>query len=116
MPRRRNRSAARRALPIRSVMASRSCWSTKPANWTTEARAAAMNAKTIKEDQAQAFDTAPWPPEIKYIAADKCLVVSFDTGETLRYPAAFLRVSSHSAEAQGHGPGQKPVGARPRQP
>src|SRR3546814_13763753 len=80
-------------------MASRSCWSTKPANWTTEARAAAMNAKTIKEDQAQAFDTAHWPTEIKYIAAEKCLVVSFDTGETFRYPAEFLRVVSLPATA-----------------
>src|SRR3546814_6662188 len=115
MPRRRNRSAARRALPIRSVMASRSCWSTKPANWTTEARAAAMNAKTIKEDQAQAFDTAHWPTEIKYIAAEKCLVVSFDTGETFRYPAEFLRGESPSAEVQGHGPGQKQGAARRRQ-
>src|SRR3546814_13551690 len=95
-------------------MASRSCWSTKPANWTTEARAAAMNAKTIKEDQAQAFDTAHWPTEIKYIAAEKCLVVSFDTGETFRYPAEFLRVESPSAEVQGHGPGQKQVVARRR--
>jgi DUF971 family protein len=73
-----------------------------------------MNTKPIEEQEAQAFDTAHWPTEIKYVSADKTLVVSFDSGETFRYPAEFLRVESPSAEVQGHGPGQKQIVARRR--
>lgn len=73
-----------------------------------------MNTKPIGEQEAQAFDTAHWPSEIKYLSAEKTLVVSFDSGETFRYPAEFLRVESPSAEVQGHGPGQKQIVARRR--
>ncbi|HMA14050.1 MAG: gamma-butyrobetaine hydroxylase-like domain-containing protein [Bacteroidota bacterium] len=73
-----------------------------------------MNAKSIEEQEAQAFDTAHWPSEIKYLSSEKTLVVSFDSGETFRYPAEFLRVESPSAEVQGHGPGQKQIVARRR--
>src|SRR5690606_12088444 len=58
---------------------------------------------------SQAFATTHWPTEIKYISAEKTLVVSFDSGETFRFPAEFLRVESPSAEVQGHGPGQKQI-------
>lgn len=68
-----------------------------------------MNAKTIGEQDSQAFATTHWPTEIKYISAEKTLVVSFDSGETFRFPAEFLRVESPSAEVQGHGPGQKQI-------
>jgi len=73
-----------------------------------------MNGKTIQEDSAQGFDTAHWPTEIRYSAAEKQLVVAFDSGETFTYPAEFLRVESPSAEVQGHGPGQKQIVARRR--
>ena len=54
-------------------------------------------------------DDKPWPSELRYISADKCLVVSFDNGESHVLPAELLRVESPSAEVQGHGPGQKVV-------
>jgi len=73
-----------------------------------------MNARTVQEDEAQAFDTTHWPTEIKYLSAEKKLEVSFDSGETFTYPAEFLRVESPSAEVQGHGPGQKQIVARRR--
>jgi DUF971 family protein len=73
-----------------------------------------MNAKTVQEDEAQAFDTAHWPTEIRYLSQEKKLVVSFDSGETFTYPAEFLRVESPSAEVQGHGPGQKQIIAKRR--
>ena len=73
-----------------------------------------MSGKTIQEDPAQGFDTAHWPTEIKYLSAEKRLVVSFDSGETFSYPAEFLRVESPSAEVQGHGPGQKQIVAKRR--
>jgi DUF971 family protein len=50
---------------------------------------------------------APWPAEIRLLAAEKVLEVDFDGGETFRLPAEYLRVESPSAEVQGHGPGQK---------
>jgi len=52
-------------------------------------------------------DDTPTPDEIRYISAEKRLVITFANGETLSYPAELLRVESPSAEVQGHGPGQK---------
>lgn len=52
-------------------------------------------------------DAKPWPTELRYIAAEKRLVVGFDDGESFSLPAELLRVESPSAEVQGHGPGQK---------
>ena len=72
------------------------------------------DGKTIREEPAQAFDTEHWPTEIRYLSAEKQLVVSFDSGETFTYPAELLRVESPSAEVQGHGPGQKQVVAKRR--
>ncbi len=54
-------------------------------------------------------DDKPWPSELRYISAEKRLVVSFDNGESHSLPAELLRVESPSAEVQGHGPGQKVV-------
>ncbi|MEQ9606659.1 MAG: DUF971 domain-containing protein [Kiloniellaceae bacterium] len=71
-------------------------------------------SKTIREDSAQAFETEHWPTEIRYLSAEKQLVVSFDSGGTFTYPAELLRVESPSAEVQGHGPGQKQIVARRR--
>jgi DUF971 family protein len=68
-----------------------------------------MNGKPIEEQEAQGFDTQHWPTEIRYLSADKQLLVVFDSGESFTYPAEFLRVESPSAEVQGHGPGQKKV-------
>jgi DUF971 family protein len=73
-----------------------------------------MNDKTIQENEAQGFDTTHWPTEIRYLSAEKQLVVSFDSGETFTYPAEFLRVESPSAEVQGHGPSQKQIVSRRR--
>jgi DUF971 family protein len=50
---------------------------------------------------------APWPVEIRLKRAEKELEVAFDSGETFRLPAEYLRVESPSAEVKGHGPGQK---------
>jgi DUF971 family protein len=47
--------------------------------------------------------------EIRYISAEKRLVVDFEDGASFSYPAEYLRVESPSAEVQGHGPGQKKI-------
>ena len=46
----------------------------------------------------------PWPTAIKLHRASRVLEITFDSGETFRLPAEFLRVHSPSAEVQGHGP------------
>ena len=51
--------------------------------------------------------SAPIPIRIVLHRASHVLEVEFDSGETFRLPAEYLRVNSPSAEVQGHGPGQK---------
>ena len=55
------------------------------------------------------MNTAPWPVEFRLKSADKTLEVDFDSGETFRLPAEYLRVESPSAEVQGHNPSQKQI-------
>lgn len=49
----------------------------------------------------------PIPTRITLHRASHLLEVGFDSGETFRLPAEYLRVNSPSAEVQGHGPGQR---------
>ncbi|HEV2161579.1 MAG TPA: DUF971 domain-containing protein [Stellaceae bacterium] len=55
------------------------------------------------------MNAAPWPVEFRLKSADKALEVDFDSGETFRLPAEYLRVESPSAEVQGHNPSQKQI-------
>jgi DUF971 family protein len=48
-----------------------------------------------------------WPTAIHLADQGKTLNISFEGGETFALPAEFLRVSSPSAEVQGHDPSQK---------
>ncbi len=48
-----------------------------------------------------------WPTAIRLAEQGRVLEATFESGETFALPAEFLRVSSPSAEVQGHGPGQK---------
>ena len=51
--------------------------------------------------------TESWPTEIRLKEDKKTLVVTFENGETYDFSAEFLRVTSPSAEVQGHAPDQK---------
>ena len=51
--------------------------------------------------------SSPIPTSLTLHRALHVLEVGFDSGETFRLPAEYLRVNSPSAEVQGHGPGQK---------
>ena len=51
--------------------------------------------------------SSPIPTTLTLHRASHALEVAFDSGETFRLPAEYLRVNSPSAEVQGHGPGQK---------
>ncbi|MDE2513490.1 MAG: DUF971 domain-containing protein [Alphaproteobacteria bacterium] len=55
------------------------------------------------------MNASPWPVEIRLKSADKVLEIDFDSGETFRLPAEYLRVESPSAEVQGHVPSQKQI-------
>jgi len=48
-----------------------------------------------------------WPTEIRLHKDRKTITVSFDSGESFALAAEYLRVSSPSAEVQGHAPDQR---------
>ena len=49
----------------------------------------------------------PRPTRLVFHRASHVLEIEFDTGETFRLPAEYLRVHSPSAEVQGHAPSQR---------
>jgi DUF971 family protein len=51
----------------------------------------------------------PWPTELRVADGGKLLRVSFDDGSSCALTAELLRVSSPSAEVQGHAPGERKV-------
>jgi DUF971 family protein len=51
-----------------------------------------------------AISAKPWPVELRIDRAAKKLAVQFDSGAVFDLSAEYLRVSSPSAEVQGHGP------------
>ncbi len=57
--------------------------------------------------------TQAWPVEIRLLKDRRTLVVSFDDGVEFSLPAELLRVTSPSAEVQGHSEAQrKTVGGK----
>jgi DUF971 family protein len=54
-----------------------------------------------------------WPVEIRLVKDRRALNVAFDDGKTFNLPAELLRVTSPSAEVQGHSEAQrKTVGGK----
>jgi DUF971 family protein len=49
----------------------------------------------------------PWPTELRLSKDKRTLSVTFDSGEMFRLPAEYLRVTSPSAEVQGHSPHER---------
>jgi DUF971 family protein len=57
--------------------------------------------------------TAAWPVEIRLVKDRRALNIAFDDGQTFSLPAELLRVTSPSAEVQGHSESQrKTVGGK----
>ena len=57
--------------------------------------------------------TAAWPVEIRLVKDRRALNVAFDDGQTFSLAAELLRVTSPSAEVQGHSESQrKTVGGK----
>lgn len=57
--------------------------------------------------EARPVVTESWPTELKLDAEKRVLAVSFDDGQSFALPAELLRVTSPSAEVQGHSPDQR---------
>jgi len=51
--------------------------------------------------------TSPWPTEIRLSPDKRLLTVSFEDGSRYELAAEYLRVTSPSAEVQGHNKAQK---------
>ena len=49
----------------------------------------------------------PWPTELRLHKDRKTLTVAFDSGESFDLSAEYLRVTSPSAEVQGHSPDER---------
>ncbi len=49
----------------------------------------------------------PWPTELRLSKDKKVLNVAFDNGESFALDAEYLRVTSPSAEVQGHSPDER---------
>jgi DUF971 family protein len=49
----------------------------------------------------------PWPTELRLAKDKRALTVSFDSGESFVLDAEYLRVTSPSAEVQGHSPDER---------
>ena len=53
------------------------------------------------------MDPKRWPTEIRLAKDKRSLRVSFDDGAVFDLPAEYLRVTSPSAEVQGHSPSER---------
>jgi DUF971 family protein len=51
----------------------------------------------------------PWPTELRLRKDRKALIVLFDNGQQFELSAEYLRVSSPSAEVQGHSPDERKI-------
>ncbi|GGK39467.1 gamma-butyrobetaine hydroxylase-like domain-containing protein [Salinarimonas ramus] len=57
---------------------------------------------------SQAADaSAPWPTELRVAKDRRTLTVVYDDGASFALPAEYLRVTSPSAEVQGHSPSER---------
>jgi len=52
-------------------------------------------------------DSQAWPSELRLHKDRKTLTITFDGGESFDLPAEYLRVTSPSAEVQGHSPEER---------
>jgi DUF971 family protein len=89
--RRVGRILADRSLPVQIAFPI-AIYSPKPPLWEIEMAAA---------------DVQPWPTELRVSKDKKTLAAVFDNGESFSLAAEYLRVTSPSAEVQGHSPDER---------
>ncbi|TXM68138.1 DUF971 domain-containing protein [Methylobacterium sp. WL69] len=61
------------------------------------------------DQQTVAAVAERWPTEIRLSGDKRSLIVAFEDGGRFTLPAEYLRVSSPSAEVQGHSPAERKV-------
>lgn len=67
-----------------------------------------MASEDSREPMPGSRDRArPWPTELRVSRDRRTLTVTYDDGAAFVLPAEYLRVSSPSAEVQGHSPAQR---------
>ncbi len=66
-----------------------------------------MGAERVQGDWTVSEER--WPTEIRLSADRRVLKLAFDDGGRFDLPAEYLRVSSPSAEVQGHSPAERKV-------
>ena len=57
--------------------------------------------------KAEIMSENAWPKELRVSKDKRSLTISFDDGQTFDLSAEYLRVTSPSAEVQGHSPAQR---------
>ena len=58
-------------------------------------------------NKADKMNDNAWPKELRVSKDKRSLTISFDDGEAFDLSAEYLRVTSPSAEVQGHSPAQR---------
>ena len=66
-------------------------------------------SQQIVERQDVPANSERWPTEIRLSGDKRTLHVAFEDGGRFALPAEYLRVSSPSAEVQGHSPAERKV-------
>lgn len=66
-------------------------------------------SQQIVERQDVPVNSERWPTEIRLSGDKRTLNVAFEDGGRFALPAEYLRVSSPSAEVQGHSPSERKV-------
>ena len=66
-------------------------------------------SQQIVEHQDVPANSERWPTEIRLSGDKRTLNVAFEDGGRFALPAEYLRVSSPSAEVQGHSPSERKV-------
>ncbi|WP_372424242.1 gamma-butyrobetaine hydroxylase-like domain-containing protein [Salinarimonas chemoclinalis] len=61
----------------------------------------------IEMSEASGGAAVAWPTELRVSRDRRTLTVTYDDGATFALPAEYLRVTSPSAEVQGHSPAER---------
>src|SRR4028118_1601138 len=65
------------------------------------------NLKPAIVEEGRAMTSERWPTELRLARDRRSLRIAFDDGSAFDLPAEYLRVSSPSAEVQGHSPSER---------
>jgi DUF971 family protein len=67
----------------------------------------AANVKSQTMEERNPMTSERWPTELRLAKDKRTLSIAFDDGTAFDLPAEYLRVTSPSAEVQGHSPSER---------